>query len=170
MQVLITPPREIYNYLTRLSLASHKRGIGERFWPWSDAAERGVWSGSTLFALSSEISTTHYNNDNQPDNPDIGNGPVQIVKVEESTRHKLVNNRRRHDYICISLLIVGEDVNVMSSPCKKCKQIAVKCKLNIFETYLYSMLIRVTEALSGSGEATLSKIFTPHISLKKDVL
>ena len=35
-----------------LSLASHKRGIG------------GVWSESTLFALSSGISTKHDNNNN----------------------------------------------------------------------------------------------------------
>ena len=27
-----------------------KRGMGKKCTPWSDAAERGVWSGSTLFA------------------------------------------------------------------------------------------------------------------------
>ena len=38
--------------LTHLSLASHKRDIGKQCRSWSDAAERGVWSGSTLFALN----------------------------------------------------------------------------------------------------------------------
>ena len=39
--------------------------------------------GSTLFALISEISTKH-------DNLYIGNGSVQRVKVDESTRQKWV--------------------------------------------------------------------------------
>ena len=43
--------------LTSLSLASHKRDIGKQCRPRSDVAERGVWSGSTLFALSSETPT-----------------------------------------------------------------------------------------------------------------
>ena len=49
-------------YWTHLSLASHKWDIGRQRSPRSDAAERGVWSGSTLFLLSSEISTKHDNN------------------------------------------------------------------------------------------------------------
>ena len=44
-------------FLTHLSLASHKKDIGKQCKPRSDAAERGVWSGSTLFALNSEIPT-----------------------------------------------------------------------------------------------------------------
>ena len=36
--------------LTHLSLAPYKKDIGKQCRPWSDAAERGVWSGSTLFA------------------------------------------------------------------------------------------------------------------------
>ena len=36
-------------------------------------AFRGVWSGSTLFALNTEISVTHGNNNKkQPDTPFIG--------------------------------------------------------------------------------------------------
>ena len=50
--------------LTDLCLASHKRDIGKQCKPRSDAAERGVWSGSTLFAISSEISTKHGNIEN----------------------------------------------------------------------------------------------------------
>ena len=41
---------------THLSLASHKRDIDKQWRPWSDAAECGVWSMSTLFALSTRIS------------------------------------------------------------------------------------------------------------------
>ena len=74
--------------LTHLSLASHKRDIGKQRKPRSDAAERGVWSGPTLFA--SEISTKHDNDKNQADTLYTGNGPLQRVKVEESTRHKWV--------------------------------------------------------------------------------
>ena len=40
--------------LTHLCLASHKWGIGKQCRPRSDAAERGVWSGSTLFAIRLE--------------------------------------------------------------------------------------------------------------------
>ena len=47
-----------------MSLASHKRDIGKQCKPWSDAANRGVRSGSTLFALRSDISMKHDNNKN----------------------------------------------------------------------------------------------------------
>ena len=50
--------------LTHLSLASHKRDIGKQCRPRSDAAECGIWSGSTLFALISEFSTKHNNDKN----------------------------------------------------------------------------------------------------------
>ena len=40
-------------WLTHLSPASHKRDIGKQCRPRSDAEERGVWSESTLFALTS---------------------------------------------------------------------------------------------------------------------
>ena len=66
-------------YLTHLSLVSHKRDIGKQYRPRSDTADRGVWSGSILFALSSDISTKHGNNKNLPDTPCIGNGTVQRV-------------------------------------------------------------------------------------------
>ena len=50
--------------LTHISLASHKMAIGKQGRPRSDAAECGVWSGSTLCALSSYISTKHDHNKN----------------------------------------------------------------------------------------------------------
>ena len=52
---------------TRLCLASHERDIGKQCRPRSDAAERGVWSGSTLFALTTGISIKHITNQNWPD-------------------------------------------------------------------------------------------------------
>ena len=79
------------NLLTHLSLASHKGDTDKQCRPRSDAPECGVWSGATLFALNSEISMKYDNNKNQPDIPYKGNGPVQRVRVEESTRHKWVN-------------------------------------------------------------------------------
>ena len=77
-------------YLIHLCLASYKRDIGKRCRPRSDAAERGVWSGSTLFAFSTGISINHGNNKHKSDTPCKGNVPVQIVVVEESTRRKWV--------------------------------------------------------------------------------
>ena len=50
--------------LTHISLASHKGDNGKQCSPSSDAAERVVWSGTTLFALISDISTKHDNNKN----------------------------------------------------------------------------------------------------------
>ena len=77
-----------------------KRDIGKQCRPRSDAAERGVWSGSTMFALRSEISTKHDNNNNWPDTSYIGNGLVQWLEVEESTRHKWVK------LCCVSLTYI----------------------------------------------------------------
>ena len=69
--------------LTHLCSASHKRDIGKQCRPRSDAAQRGVWSGSTLFALGSGITLKQ----SQHRHPAIGNKPVQRVIAEESTRH-----------------------------------------------------------------------------------
>ena len=41
--------------LTHLFLKSHKRDIGQQCRPRSDATERGVWSGTTPFALATGI-------------------------------------------------------------------------------------------------------------------
>ena len=51
----------LLHLLNQLNLTAHKRDIDKQYRPRSDAAERGVWSGSTLFALRSEISTKHDN-------------------------------------------------------------------------------------------------------------
>ena len=48
--------------LTHLNLASHKRDISKQCRPRWDAAERDVWSGSTLFALSTGISVNYGKN------------------------------------------------------------------------------------------------------------
>ena len=49
----------VANIITHLSLASHETDIGKQCRPRSDAAERGVWSGSTLLALNTGISLKH---------------------------------------------------------------------------------------------------------------
>ena len=83
----------VYQFLTHLSPTSHKRDISKQCGLRSDAAERGFWSGSALFALNSGISMKHGNNKNKPDTPSTGNGPIRKVKVEESIRRKWVNLR-----------------------------------------------------------------------------
>ena len=54
-------------------VAPDERDIGKRCGPRSDAAERGVWSGSTLFALITDISIKHGNNkiDQTPLKPEM---------------------------------------------------------------------------------------------------
>ena len=47
--------------LAHLCLASHTKDIGKQCRPRSDAAERGVWSESTLFALNTGISIKYDN-------------------------------------------------------------------------------------------------------------
>ena len=44
-----------------------------------------------MFTLKIGISVKLGNNKNYPGTSSIGNGPVQIFEVEESTRHKWVN-------------------------------------------------------------------------------
>ena len=68
------------NILTHLSLASEERDFGKQCGPRSDAAERGVWSGSTLFTLSTKL-TGH---------PYCWKWTCQKHGVEEYTRHKWV--------------------------------------------------------------------------------
>ena len=53
---------------------SHKKNIGKQWWPRSDATERGVWLGSTLFAWSTGISIIIENNKNKTDTLYIQNG------------------------------------------------------------------------------------------------
>ena len=49
-------PTVLCSELTRFSRETPKRVTGKQCRPRSDAAECGIWSGSTLFALNTEIS------------------------------------------------------------------------------------------------------------------
>ena len=53
---------QYYNSLTHCSRETSKRVIGKQCRPRSDAAERGVWSGSSLFANSLAIFLLEYLN------------------------------------------------------------------------------------------------------------
>ena len=75
-----------FSYASFLCYGYHvvRRDIGKQCRPRSDAAECGIWAGSTLFASNTGISIKHGNTRNLPDTPSTGNGPVQILEVEES--------------------------------------------------------------------------------------
>ena len=49
--------------LTSLSWETPKMVIGKQYTPLSDAAEHGIWSESTLFALNTGISIKPNNNE-----------------------------------------------------------------------------------------------------------
>ena len=69
----VPPPSHTHTRgLTHLSLSSHKRGTGKQYRPRSDAADRGTWLRSTLFALSSESSTK------QDDNKKLTRHPLHV--------------------------------------------------------------------------------------------
>ena len=68
-----------------------RKDTGKQYRPRSDAAERGVWSRSTLFALNTEIPIRTVMNKNWPDNPTTENGRALRIEVEESNGHKWVN-------------------------------------------------------------------------------
>ena len=55
--------------LTHISLASHLWDIGKQCRPRSDATERGVWSGSTLFAHKNFYQKYDKNEKSTPDTP-----------------------------------------------------------------------------------------------------
>ena len=52
-----------------------------------DPAESGTWSGSTLFALGTEIYVMDDNNINKPDTPFDTTRTCSNKDVEESTQH-----------------------------------------------------------------------------------
>ena len=79
--------------LIDLFLASHKKDIGKQCRPWSDAAERGVWLGSTLFALNVANSIKHVYSKSQPCRHLKLEINLSKRDVEESTRHKWVKKR-----------------------------------------------------------------------------
>ena len=70
---------------THLFLACHKRDTGKLFRSRSDAAERGVCLGSSLFALSPEISVINGNNKKQFKHPLNWQWICPKREVEEST-------------------------------------------------------------------------------------
>ena len=65
---------DVTQLLTHISLA-----LGKQSRPWSDAAKRGVWSGSPLFAKSKRKKKVHYTSK-------IGNGHIQLTMMEKFTR------------------------------------------------------------------------------------
>ena len=88
--------------LDHLRLVSRLKNIGKQCRPRSDAAQRGVWSGSTLFALNIGISIKHGNNKNWPEpspapspSASVGKGPVQRLETEESTRYQWVSPEKQ---------------------------------------------------------------------------
>ena len=74
-----------------ISLASHFWDIGKQCRPRSDAAERGVWSGYSLFANVNIDSKYNKKWKSTPDNANIGNGIVQLIMVDGSTRQMWIN-------------------------------------------------------------------------------
>ena len=92
-----------------LCWASLKRDIGKQCRSRSDAAERGVWSGPSLFSLNTGISIKQGNNTKNNQTPLLLEmEPVQRVQVEVSTRHKWVK------HTCKTVLFVT--LRLMCSP------------------------------------------------------
>ena len=63
------PQNAAHVFICLYCYVTHKRDIDKQSRPRSDAAEHGVWSGSSLFALSLDISIKHDNTLNYPDTP-----------------------------------------------------------------------------------------------------
>ena len=47
-----------------MPIASHKRDNDKQRKPWSDATERNIWLGYTMFAFNTGISLKNGNNNN----------------------------------------------------------------------------------------------------------
>ena len=89
-------PRVNYNLcLTHIGLASHFWDIGKQWRPRSDAAERGVWSGSTLFAPRNFYQKYDKNEKSTADTSKNGIGLVQFMRVDGSTRQMRVNDLKK---------------------------------------------------------------------------
>ena len=77
--------------LTHISLASLIRDIGKQSRPRSDAVERGCHRMLHLIRVYTvclqecSIKQTNENWNSTPDNPENGNGPVQLISMEKST-------------------------------------------------------------------------------------
>ena len=77
--------------LTHISLASYFGDIGKQYRPRWDAAERGVSSGSTLFAYRNFYKQWNKNEKNTPDSAKTESGLVQMIMMGKSIRQMWVN-------------------------------------------------------------------------------
>ena len=80
--VLLTDCRLACEYLTHVSLASHFWDIGK---------QRGVWSGFSLFAIRNISIRYRKKMKSAPDTPKTGNGLVQLIRMDGSTRQMWIN-------------------------------------------------------------------------------
>ena len=87
----LCPGQNSQNLLTLISLASFFWDLGKHGRPRSDAAERGVWSGSTLFAYRNFYLKYDEKEINTPDTHITGHGLVQLIRIGKSTRQKRDN-------------------------------------------------------------------------------
>ena len=95
------PARVFHNWcLTHISLASHLWEICKQCRPRSDAAERGVWSGSTLFAHRNFYQKYDKNEKSTPDNPKRQNGLVQLIRMGKSIRQMWVKRQQNPHHRC----------------------------------------------------------------------
>ena len=94
---LTTEPVQLQNIIVYISLillhlyqASRKRDIGKRYRLRSDATERGVWSGSALFALTTGISMINNKTEKLTRQPLSWKGTAPKRQIEESTGRKRI--------------------------------------------------------------------------------
>ena len=83
--------------------ASNKRNIGKHCRPISDAAERGVWSGSTLFTITLECFNNNNNNnyDNFYITPfDYIMDTSEVLDGRVHYKYSVINGLRKQDTLC----------------------------------------------------------------------
>ena len=111
--------------LTHLCLASRKCDIGKHCKPRSDAAERGVWSWSTLFAYRNFYS----NNKNAKSTPDIakfGNELAQLIRMEKSTgQFKYMPG---HEKMCLMPYANNKGADQPAHPRSQISAFVVRCQ------------------------------------------
>ena len=97
-----------------------------------------------MFALRAKISTKHDNNNkNYSDTHYVGNGPVQIVKVEKSTLHKWV----KADYSC----------NVADITPNKRNTLEV-----VFRDPIVQSIVSLTSSFITNSLTVVAKVFQVH--------
>ena len=70
--------------------------LGRQCRPRSDATKLGIWSGSTLFACRNFYLKYNKKEITTPDTPITGNGLVQLIRIDKSTRQKRVKEISRN--------------------------------------------------------------------------